>query len=162
MKTNNFFGHVEKGNLAQVILLLVIMGVMGLLIASDISNMQGAKTGYDNCRNLSYLVSNIGICYFMCIVFMMALLTYMKKQYSRWTIWLFYALGVSSLIYFAVAGHVYEYMFHHVESDYTEKLPSLARTVFTGPAYWIIFGYFFIPKILKDARKLKEEQDLTI
>jgi hypothetical protein len=43
-----------------------------------------------------------------------------------------------------------------------DKLPSLARTVFTGPVYWIIIGYFFIPKILKDAQKMKEEQELTI
>ena len=75
---------------------------------------------------------------------------------------LFYVLGVSSLLYFVVAGHVFDYVFDHVESNYMNKLPSLARTVFTGPVYWIIIGYFFIPKILKDAQKLKEEQELTI
>ena len=68
-----------------------------------------------------------------------------------------------SLVYFVVAGQVYDYVVNHVESDYMiQKLPSLARTVFTGPVYWIIIGYFFIPKILKDAQKMKEEQELTI
>ena len=162
MKTTFFFRYAEKINPAVVILMLIVACVMAFFIANDISNMKEAKTGYDYCLYLCYLTGNISICYFMCIFFMMSYLTYMKKQYSKWTIRLFYVLGVSSLIYFAVAGHVYDYVFHHVESDYMEKLPSLARTVFTSPVYWIIIGYFFIPKILKDVRKLKEEQELTI
>ena len=32
----------------------------------------------------------------------------------------------------------------------------------TGSLYWMIIGYFFTPKILKDAQKLQEEQELTI
>ena len=34
--------------------------------------------------------------------------------------------------------------------------------LYVGPIFWMIIGYFFTPKILKDARKLQEEQDLTI
>ena len=162
MKTTSFSRYAEKINPGMVILMLPVLGVMAFFIANDISNMKEAKTGYDYWLYLCYLTGNISICYFMCIFFMMSYLTYMKKQYSKWTIRLFYVLGVSSLIYFAVAGHVYDYVFHHVESNYAEKLPSLARTVFTGPVYWIIIGYLFIPKILKDARKMKEEQELTV
>ena len=34
--------------------------------------------------------------------------------------------------------------------------------LYVGPIFWMIVGYFFTPKILKDAQKLQEEQDLTI
>ena len=155
------FRNVVK-NPVPLILLLVLACVMAFFIAGDINNMQESKTGYDYCLNLCYLIGNISISYFMCIYFMMLYLTYMNKQYSKWIIRLFYILGLSSLAYFAVAGHVYDYVFHHVESNYMEKLPSLARTIFTGSVYWIIIGYFFIPKILKDAQKMKEEHELTV
>ena len=163
MKTNSFFHYVLKGNPVFSFLMLAILCVMAFFIVGDINNMHEAKTDYDYYKNLCCLVENASESYFMCIFFLMAYLTYMKKQYSKWTIRLFYVLGVSSLVYFVVAGQVYDYVVNHVESDYMiQKLPSLARTVFTGPVYWIIIGYFFIPKILKDAQKLKEEQELTI
>ena len=166
---NSFFHYAVKGNPVLTIILLSVIGTMIFFIIGDINNMleaknsmQGASSGYEYCRSLCNLVDNGSRCYFMCIFFLMAYLTYMKKQYSKWTMRLFYVLGVSSLLYFVVAGHVFDYVFDHVESNYMNKLPSLARTVFTGPVYWIIIGYFFIPKILKDAQKLKEEQELTI
>ena len=160
--TTRFSSFASKMNPVLVLLLLAVACVMAFFIAGDINNMKEAKTGYDYCLYLCYLTSNVSICYFMCIFLLMSYLTYIKKMYTKWTIWLFYVLGVSSLIYFAVAGHVYDYVFQHVESDHMNKLPSLARTVFTGPVYWMIIGYFFIPRILKDAQKLKEEQELTI
>ena len=92
----------------------------------------------------------------------MAYLTYINKQYSKWCIRLFYLLGISALVYFAAAVHIYGYVFNLVESNYMKKLPSMAGTLFVGPVYWIIIGYLFVPRILKDAQKLKEEQDLTI
>jgi hypothetical protein len=161
MNLTHLFRHAVK-NPVSVILLLAIECVMIWLIVGDIKNMHEAKTGCDYCINLCYLVENISIGFFICIFFLIAYLTYINKQYSKWIIRLFYILGISSLAYFAVAGHVFDYVFHHVESNYAEKLPSLARTVFTGPVYWIIIGYLFIPKILKDARKMKEEQELTV
>ena len=161
MKTARFFRDAAK-NPVSVVLLLAMVALMACLIVGDIINMRDADTHYKYCENLCYLVKNISICYFACIVFLMAYLTYINKQYSKWIIRLFYVLGVSSLLYFAIAGQVFDYVFHHVEANYAEKLPSLARTAFTGPAYWIILGYFFIPRILKDARKLQEEQKLTV
>ena len=161
MKTTRFFRDAAKNPVA-VVLLLAMVALMVFLIVGDIINMRDADTRYMYCENLCYLVNNISICYFACIVLLMVYLTYMNKQYSKWIIRLFYVLGVSSLLYFAIAGQVFDYVFHHVEADYTENLPSLARTAFTGPAYWIILGYFFIPRILKDARKLQEEQELTV
>ena len=166
---NSFFRYAVKGNLVLTILMIAVVCVMGFFIIGDINNMleaknnmQGANSGYEYSKNLCNLVDNVSRCYFMCIFILMIYLTYVKKQYSKWTIRLFYVLGVSSIFYFVVAGHVFDYVFNHVESIYMYKLPSLARTVFTGPVYWIIIDYFFIPKILKDAQKLKEEQELTI
>jgi hypothetical protein len=43
-----------------------------------------------------------------------------------------------------------------------DKLPSLARTVFSGAVYWIAIVFFLVPKFIKDTMKLKEEQELTI
>ena len=155
-----FFHNAVKSPVLTIMLLVLVF--MIAFVAGDINNMQTAKNTYEYYLNLCYLVENISISYFMCIFIMMLYLTYVNEQYSKWTIRLFNFLGVSSLAYFVVAGQVYEYVFYHSWSENMDKLPSLARTVFTGPVYWIIIGYFFIPKILKDAQKIKEEQELTI
>ena len=38
----------------------------------------------------------------------------------------------------------------------------MIHKLYTGPLYWMIVGYIFTPRVLKDAQKLKEEQELTI
>jgi hypothetical protein len=124
MKTTRFFRDVAKNPVA-VVLLLAMVALMVFLIVGDIINMRDADTHYMYCENLCYLVNNISICYFACIVLLMVYLTYINKQYSKWIVRLFYVLGVSSLLYFAIAGQVFDYVFHHVEADYAEKLPSL-------------------------------------
>lgn len=161
MKVARIFRDIVK-NPVMTVFLLALAALMAFMIVGDIKNMQASATNYEYCMNLCYLVDNISICYFGCFFLLMVYLTYINKQYSKWIVRLFYVLGVSSLLYFAMAGYIFEYVFHHIESNYMEKLPSLARKVFTGPVYWIIIGYFFIPRILKDAQKLKEEQELTI
>ena len=148
---------IRKGDhVFSALCVLVLAVLMVWLMAGDIERMQAATTNYEYYSNFVYLIDNIARTYFFCIFMLMLFFTYANKQYSKWIIRLFYVLGLSSLAYFVVAGHVYDYVFHHVESDYTKNLPSLARTVFTRPIYWIIIGYFFIPKILKDAQKMKE------
>ena len=122
MKTTRFFRDAAK-NPEAVVLLLAVVALMVFLIVGDIINMRGADTRYMYCENLCYLVNNISICYFACIVLLMVYLTYINKQYSKWIVRLFYVLGVSSLLYFAIAGQVFDYVFHHVEADYAEKLP---------------------------------------
>ena len=149
-------------NPIPAILLLTIEIVLILFIIGDINNMREAQTGYEYCTNLSYLVSNISIGYFMFIFFMIVYLTYINKQYSKWSIWLFYILGISTLAYYCIANQFYRHVFGFIEMEYMDKIPSMTTTLYTGPLYWMIIGYFFIPKILKDAKKLKEEQDLTI
>ena len=161
MNTTNLFRNAVK-NPASTTIILVLAGVMAYLMAGDVTRMQKAVTNYEYYQNLCYLVDNISRTYFCGIFLLMAYLTYIKKQYSKWCIWLFYIVGVSALVYFGIVQHLYGYVFNIVESAYHDKLPSMAGTLFVGPVYWIIICYFFVPKILKDARKLKEEQELTV
>ena len=67
MKTNRFFRDAAKNPVA-VVLLLAMVALMVFLIVGDIINMRDADTHYMYCENLCYLVNNISICYFACIV----------------------------------------------------------------------------------------------
>ncbi len=98
----------------------------------------------------------------MAIFCIMYYLTYINKQYSKWSIWLFYVMGVSVFVKFLIAGFLYRYVCRHIESEFIDHLPSMATTVYTGGIYWITIVFFLVPKFIKDTMKLKEEQDLTI
>ena len=93
---------------------------------------------------------------------MMVILTYIHKQYSKWCVRLFYLLGILTLLYFSFAGFFSRSVLSYVGPQYHYYFPRMIHRLYTGPLYWIIIGYFFTPKILKDAQKLKEEQELTI
>ena len=159
-KINLFRNAVE--NPFTTTFLVVITIVQAVFIYGDIQGMHTATTSYDYCHNLCYLFENICITYFMAIFFIMGYLTYINKQYSKWSIWLFYVLGASVLVKFFIAGLMFHYVYHHVESEYMDKLPSLAKTIFIGGVYWIAIVFFLVPKFIKDTMKLKEEQELTI
>ena len=152
----------SASNVAAVIFMLLLAGIVAWLMVGDVSRMQDATTNYEYYQNAIYLIDNIARTYFFCIFMLMVYLTYINKQYSKWCIWLFYVLGASVLIYYCFAGIYIEYVFNHVERDYIDKFHRLAHRLYTGPLYWMIIGYFFTPKILKDAQKLKEEQELTV
>ncbi|MBR2096413.1 MAG: hypothetical protein IJ907_00785 [Prevotella sp.] len=161
MSITNLFRNAVKNPFTTAIIVVVAI-VMVYEIFGDIHDMRAATSGYDYCHNLCYLFDNICACYFMTIFFIMCYFTYINKQFSKWSIWLFYALGVSVLVKFFIAGLVFDYVYHHVESEYMNKIPSLARTIFLGGVYWITIVFFFVPKFIKDTMKLKEEQELTI
>ena len=161
MGTINLFRNAVK-NPFTTVFFLVIAVAMAVFIYGDIQDMRSATTGYDYCQSLCYLFENICISYFMAIFFTMYYLTYINKQYSKWSIWLFYALGVSVIVKFFIAGLMFRYVYHHVESQYMDKLPSMAKTVFSGAVYWIAIVFFLVPKFIKDTMKLKEEQELTV
>ena len=161
MVIKDFYRNAVKNPFTTVVLVVVTIA-MAFVIVGDIQNMRAATTDYGYCHNLCSLFENICISYFMVIFCIMCYLTYINKQYSKWSIWLFYVLGVSVLVKFVIAGILFDYVSNHVESEYMDKLPSLARTVFVGGIYWITIVFFFIPKFIKDTMKLKEEQDLTI
>ena len=161
MGTNNFIRNVAKNPLTTI-LLVVITIVMAVVIYGDIQGMRAATTGYEYCDALCYLFENICICYFMAIFCIMYYLTYINKQYSKWSIWLFYVLGVSVFVKFFIANLINNYVYHHIESEYMDHLPSMVTTIFSGGIYWIAIVFFSVPKFIKDTMKLKEEQDLTI
>lgn len=160
MGTTKFFGKGES--VVSFIILLIIAGIMGLLMVGDVNRMHEATTNYEYYKNFVYLIDNIARTYFFITYLVMVYLTYINKQYSKWCVRLFYLIGVSVLLYYAFAGFFISHIIDLIETDYVHKLHSIAHTLYTGPIFWVIIGYFFIPKILKDAQKLKEEQDLTI
>lgn len=149
-------------NVATVVFMLILESLMAWLITGDVRRMQAATTNFDYYQNAIYLIDNIVRTYFFCLLMLMVYLTYINKQYSKWCVRLFYVTGISALAYYAFASNYYGYVFNHVESEYINQTVSMARSLFTGPLYWIIIGFFFVPKILKDAQKLKEEQELTV
>ena len=161
MGTNNLFRNAVKNPFTTVVLVVATI-VMAFVIYGNIHDMHAATTGYDYCQSLCYLFENICICYFMAIFCIMYYLTYINKQYSKWSIWLFYVLGVSVIVKFFIANLINNYVYHHIESEYMDHLPSLATTIFSGGIYWITIVFFLVPRFIKDTMKLKEEQDLTI
>lgn len=160
MKLKKYFSKGE--NLFTMGVLLVLAVVEGWTMVNDVNSMQEATTQYDYYQNLIYLIDNIARTYFFCIFLLMVFLTYINKQYSKWCIRVYYLLGVSALMYFAWAGIFSRSVYNHVEPQFLENFPRMIHTLYTGPVFWMIIGYFFTPKILKDARKLQEEQDLTV
>ena len=122
----------------------------------------GAESNEDYCYYLSNMVYIVGALIFSCLYFIMVYLVYINKQYSKWCMWLFYVWGVASLAYFIVSGMVYDYMFDYANQENIFKMAAHARRVLTGPLLFVMICFMFIPKLIKDAMKLKEEQDLTI
>ena len=160
MEIKVFFRKGE--NLVGMGFLLILAAYVVFLMVGDVNRMQAATTKYDYYQNLIYLIENIARTYFCCIFLLMVFLTYIHKQYTKWCIRLYYLLGVSALLYFGWASIFSRNVFNHVEPQYLENFPRMIHTLYTGPFYWMIIGYFFTPKILKDAQKMKEEQKLTV
>jgi hypothetical protein len=160
MEIKKFFSKGE--NLVGMGFLLLLAAYVGWLMYRDVNRMQEATTNYDYYQNLIYLIENIARTYFFCIFLLMVFLTYIHKQYTKWCVRLFYLLGISALLYFGWAGIFSKNVYNQIEPQYLENYPRMIHTLYTGPLNWMIIGYFFTPKILKDAQKLKEEQELTV
>ena len=160
MNIKEFFCKSE--NLIGTGFMLILAAYVVFLMVGDVKRMQAATTNYDYYQNLIYLIENIAKSYFFCIFLLMSFLTYIHKQYSKWCSRLYLLLGISALFYFGWAGIFSKSVYHQVEPEYLENFPRMIHTLYTGPIYWMIIGYFFTPKILKDAQKLKEEQELTV
>ena len=160
MNFKEFFCKSE--NLIGTGFMLILAAYVVFLMVGDVKRMQAATTNYDYYQNLIYLIENIAKSYFFCIFMLMSFLTYIHKQYSKWCSRLYLLLGISALFYFGWAGIFSKSVYHQVEPEYLENFPRMIHTLYTGPLYWMIIGYFFTPKILKDAQKLQEEQELTV
>lgn len=152
-----------KSAIGLAIALAVFCGGSIYCMFDDYGRIQSdATSGYDYCSALCDFTQNAGYAYFALVAALVCHLIYDRKNYSRWLIRLYYLWGVSLLIYFGIAGFVFNYSVAHVEVEHMKALSSLAKKVFLGPTAFTIAGYFIAPKILKDMQKLKEEQDLTI
>ncbi len=142
--------------------MLILMVYVCYLITKVIDDVQAATTSYDYYQNLIYLIGDIASMYFSCIFVLMVFLTYFNKQYSKWCIRVYYLMGVSALLYFGFADIFRKNVFNHIEPQDIKDFSRMVHTLYTAPLFSMIVGYFFTPKILKDAQKLKEEQELTI
>jgi hypothetical protein len=76
--------------------------------------------------------------------------------------WLFYVLGAACFVYFIVSIQVYDYMYSFANQDNIQKMALHGGSLMRAPACFMIIIFFLLPKLIKDAMKLKEEQDLTI
>lgn len=150
---------------ASTIFIIFALGWLALFcwgIWDVAQGLLGAESNEDYCYYLSNMVYIVGALIFSCLYFIMVYLVYINKQYSKWCMWLFYVWGVASLAYFIVSGMVYDYMFDYANQENIFKMAAHARRVLTGPLLFVMICFMFIPKLIKDAMKLKEEQDLTI
>jgi hypothetical protein len=150
---------------ASTIFIIFALGWLALFcwgIWGVAQGLLGAESNEDYCYYLSNMVYIVGALIFSCLYFIMVYLVYINKQYSKWCMWLFYVWGVASLAYFIVSGMVYDYMFDYANQENIFKMAAHARRVLTGPLLFVMICFMFIPKLIKDAMKLKEEQDLTI
>ena len=150
---------------ASTIFIIFALGWLALFcwgIWGVAQGLLGAESNEDYCYYLSNMVYIVGALIFSCLYFIMIYLVYINKQYSKWCMWLFYVWGVASLAYFIVSGMVYDYMFDYANQENIFKMAAHARRVLTGPLLFVMICFMFIPKLIKDAMKLKEEQELTI
>lgn len=150
---------------ASTIFIIFALGWLALFCWGIWGVAQGllcAESNEDYCYYLSNMVYIVGALIFSCLYFIMVYLVYINKQYSKWCMWLFYVWGVASLAYFIVSGMVYDYMFDYANQENIFKMAAHARRVLTGPLLFVMICFMFIPKLIKDAMKLKEEQELTI
>ena len=150
---------------ASTIFIIFALGWLALFcwgIWGVAQGLLGAESNEDYCYYLSNMVYIVGALIFSCLYFIMVYLVYINKQYSKWCMWLFYVWGVASLAYFIISGMVYDYMFDYANQENIFKMAAHARRVLTGPLLFVMICFMFIPKLIKDAMKLKEEQELTI
>ena len=151
-----------KTAISLVIFFTLFCGGSIYCMFGDYEHMQTATSGYDYCSALCDFTQNAGYAYFALVAGLVCHLIYDKRKYSKWIIRLYYLWGASLIVYFLLAGFVFNYSVAHVEVEHMSGLSSLAKKVLLGPGAFIILGYFIVPKILRDMQKLKEEQELTI
>ena len=151
-----------KKNLVGTIIVGVVIGFLVWMYVREISAMNNAATSYDYCYHLAKLFDHNSKTIFFILYGIMYYRTYSSKQYSKWSLWLFYISAVAILVHYFVAGQMFVYVCHHIGAENMDKIPSLAVDIYGAPAFFIVLSFFFMPKIIKDTLKLKQEQDLTI
>ena len=150
-----------KKNLVGTIIVGVVISFLVWMYVREINAMNNAATSYDYCYHLCKLFEHNSKTIFFMLYGIMYYRTYSSKQYSKWSLWLFYITAIVMLVHFIAAEQVFEYVFFHI-GEHKYKLPSLASDIYGTPAFFIILSFFFMPKLIKDTLKLKQEQELTI
>lgn len=161
METLNICKNARKNPKSTIALVLFGCFVMYLYV-ENIWDIRQAATNYDYCKG----VCDLFVLSFKTVTwgtyFIVSYLTYINKQFSKWSLRLFYVVAVAFLVYYIAAGNLFEYLLNHLGAEHIDKLPSLARGIFGAPAYFTIFSFFFLPKLIKDVIKLKQEQELIV
>ena len=161
MSSSNLLKYVKKNPVLTIALIVFIMlAIWGYV--ENINGMRNAETNYDYCYHLCQLFDHNSWTIFVFLYAAIGFLTYAHKQYSKWSIWLFYIVALAMILHYFFAGFVFDYVFEHIGSDYMDRLPSLTRDIYGRPLFFVILSFFFMPKIIKDTIKLRQEQELTI
>lgn len=159
--STSLFQNAKKNPVSTIVLLL-FFGYVAFTFFYNVQAMRQATTEYDYCETLCDLVEFFGKTITWCVYFVVCYLTYVHKQYTRWILWLYYLTVVVFIIYFISASCTYSYVFDRIGTEHIDLLPALARSLYGAPLYFILFSFIFMPKLIKDTIKLKNEQDLTV
>ena len=164
MKKISVSGNSGKVPATTVFLLITVLwlGLFVWGIWGIVQGMNRAASEEEYSYLLSNLVSTVGMLVFSLLYLIMGHLIYIKKQYSKWCMWLFYVLGAACFVYFIVSIQVYDYMYSFANKDNIQKMALHGGSLMRAPACFMVVIFFLLPKLIKDAMKLKEEQDLTI
>ena len=162
MKSTKSVRQQLKENVISIFALILIIAWASYVIYSDVTDMQQAATTYDYCKALCDLVELGGKSITWCVYWAVLYLTYVHKQYTRWILWLYYIAVVIFVIYYIVAGNTLNFVCDYMGAEYLDRLPSLSRRLYGAPVYFMFFSFMFIPKLIKDTIKLKQEQELTV
>ena len=162
MSTTKSVRQQLKENVLSIFAWMIAIAWAGYVIYGYVTDMHQAATSYDYCKALCDLVEFGGKAITWAIYLVVCYLTYIHKQYTRWILWLYYIAVVIFVIYYIVAGNTLNYVCDYMGAEYMDRLPSLSRGLYGAPVYFMFFSFMFIPKLIKDTIKLKEEQELTI
>lgn len=162
MNTNKSFWKQLKKNAVSIVVSVCLFAWVVYTIYSDAHDMQVATTFYEYSKAQCSLIESIGKYITWCIYWAIVYLTYIHKQYTRYSLWLYYLVVVIYLIYFIIASTTADNIPTHIEPENIEHLPSLIRSLYGAPVYFMLFSLLFMPKLIKDTIKLKKEQELTV
>ncbi len=162
MSTNKNVWKQLKKNAVSIAVLMCLIAWAAYTIYSDAHDMQVATTFYEYSKAQCCLIESVGKYITWCIYLAIAYLTYIHKQYTRYILWLYYLVVVIYLIYFIIASSTADNVLTHIEYENIEHMPSLIRSLYGAPVYFMLFSLLFMPKLIKDTIKLKKEQDLTV
>lgn len=162
MSTNKNVWKQLKKNAVSIVASACLIAWIVYTIYSDVHDMQLATTFYEYSKAQCSLIESVGKYITWCIYWAIVYLTYIHKQYTRYILWLYYLVVAAFMIYFMIGSIIIGNVIKFIEPQYIEHLPSLIRSLYGAPIYFMAFSFLFMPKLIKDTIKLKKEQELTV